>query len=227
HQTPYTDSTVTVTKMRISPTQERFDVLLPSGTTVPISGPYAPAQQTGLEARPCVTWRVNDPTKQSCVEFAPDSYRDSVTTRHTVAFSPAGDYVVLAISRDSLAYDVGAVQGDGTYFHRPHGPHEETIGTLLWIIPVRGGANFGPIKVPERVEALGLSEEGRYLVLQTRNLFFKGTTTGASSGMTFTKHNICSAEFRRTGGAASLFSPTTSPPFNSTSPCVPGSTFSP
>jgi hypothetical protein len=227
HRTPYTDTTVTVTRARISPTQERFTVLLNGVQLAQINGPLAQGAVVLESPAPCVSWWVNDPQMNSCLEFAATrSFRDSITTSFTAAMSPAGDTVVLAIAQDSFSFHVDPALGDGTKFYRPNGFYDKTIGTDLWFIPVGGGTPRGPVRVPNRVENVGPSEDNRFLLLNTRNRYFL-TVKVSEAPATTSKLNQCSADYFFNTGQFLLGSPFTRHSLASTAACVPGSMFAP
>jgi len=228
----YVDSTVTVSKTYLSSGTttrvERFQLLLNGsnlGNPIDITLPrrqFLPNSYNG-----CASWYVSDPTISNCLELAPAPWRDSIATLPVAAFSPTGDTVVLAIARDSFAMDVSAPLGNGSTWERPYGPYSSTRGTDLYFVPVGGGTVRGPMRVPNRVEALGLSEDGMYLVARTRLKFFSSQATFNVPNVAVTS-NICSANFYRTDGAFIFSSPVVRwTPYASTRSCVPGSLFAP
>lgn len=219
------DSTVTVTKTRISAAQERFDVFINGGATpvAQIPGPLAQAAQA--RSRQCIRWPVGG-TQADCYVFA-TAYRDSLTTTATVAYSPVGDTVILAIARDSFAYDIGGFETNASDNFLLNGPVSKSLSSLLYFIPVRGGTERGPVSHAARVERIGVSEDGAYTVIQGRILFFQSTNQ-ISGPPVVAKTNACQAAFQHKSGSLSIFVPTYS--YNLPAdrrPCWAGSTFAP
>jgi Subtilase family len=232
----YTDTTVTVTKSTLSTTTttrtERFQLVVngSSHRTVDVTVPRR--QFLPLKYNGCASWYVSDPTISTCLEAVPfggAAWRDSTQTRATAALSPAGDTIVLAIARDSFAFDVSEPLGNGATFERPYGAYEETLWTDLYFVPVRGsGAIRGPMRVIERVEALGVSENGRHLVAQTRSKFFYRQATANVTFPTNPRYNHCTANFYLSDGTLVSTTPVVSrTPYSSTASCYPGSLYAP
>jgi hypothetical protein len=231
--TAYTDTVVTVSKSSLSSTAttrtERFQIVLGGSSlrTVDVTMPrrqFEPVQYNG-----CASWYVSDPSITNCLEAVPggSAWRDSTVTRATVAMSPTGDTIVLAVARDSIAFDVMAPQGNGNTWERPYGPHDESHATDLYFVPIRGGSIRGPVRVSERVEAIGVSEDGSFLVAQTRNRFFSRQATSNVPNAA-ARHNICSAAYYRADGTRALTSSSiVASVFSSTKPCFPGSGYAP
>ncbi len=230
--TGYVDSTVTVTKTVVSSSTttrvEQFQVRLNTtalGSPIVVTLPVR--QLLPVTHNGCASWYVSDPTISSCNELAPRPWRDSIATAAVAAFSPAGDTVVLAIARDSFALDVSAPLGNGSTWERPYGNYANTRGTALYFIPVHGGTTRGPVQLPNRVEALGFSEDGTYLVARTRLKFFYRQATFNVPNAAVTS-NICSAAYYRTDATHIFSTPIVRwTPYASTRSCFPGSLFGP
>lgn len=216
------DSTVTVAKTRISTTQERFTVSVNGAQIGVVDGPLAQAAQGKL--RRCIKWPLTD-TEANCSIFATE-YRDSLVTSFTAAYSPTGDTIVLAIARDSFAFDISSqTENDIDFYYRPNGPITLALPTQLYFIPIRGGAVRGPVTYQNRVERLGLSEDGQYLVLQTRAFFSKSTFT--LSGLIINKYNSCLAGYFKTDGSWSFSLPALSYQQFDRTACYPETTYAP
>ena len=228
----YVDTTVTVTKTALSSTTttrtERFQVLLNGASLRTVDVTVPRRQFLTPQYGNCVSWYVSDPTVSNCLEYMPSSpWRDSTVTRAVVAFSPAGDTVVLAVGRDSLAMDVSAPLGNGATWERPYGLYEETKWTDLWFIPVQGGT-IRTARLIERVEVLGISEDGRHLAAQTRSKFFNRMATANVNFETQPRYNLCTASYFLSNATHVYSSPVVRwTPYASTRSCFPGTSFAP
>ena len=218
------DSTVTMTKTRISLTQERFDVMINGVLIKSIDGPLA--QRAQNRQTHCYHW----PTAYgpgSCYPNATwTTYQDSLVTNATVGFSPMGDTVILAISRDSVGAYIDPVIPMGADSWKPYGLVRRALPTTLYYISVRTG-NYRSWELPGRVEKIGVSEDGRGVALQVRNRQWYNANASPSVN-NITQANVCTAVFAHSDSTVIFRTPGRNVGgFGVTTPCYPSSAFAP
>jgi hypothetical protein len=220
------DSAVTVTRTRISSTQERFDVFKNGALVTSVNGPLAQAAQNRTSV--CVRWSVG--TLQSACDsnIRATTYRDSIVTSYAAGYSPMGDTIVLAVAQDSFAYIANGFESDASDNYIPNGIRRTTLGTNLYYIPVHGGTTRTAARVPsQRVEAIGISEDGASVVMQ-RRIVQSSTTSHIAGNIDIANLNTCSTTFARIDGTLSVTPNSYNYSFlNDARPCFAWSTFAP
>jgi hypothetical protein len=216
------DSSVSVSVTTLSPTQERFTVSVNGQQIGFVDGPLV--QRAQNRTSECIEWDITGTPTTSCYARW-TTYQDSLVSNHAVSYSPSGDTIVLAISRDKFDSYVSTIIPLGTTSIRRHGQERHSLTTDLYFLPIRGGTIRGPVQHTYRVETLGLSEDGMHLVAQTREKYLYSTI---DTGSMVSQFNKCRATYLRSDGTA-LFS--TAPKnlglFGSVAACYPGATFAP
>jgi subtilisin family serine protease len=219
---PTADSTVSVSVVRISPTQERFDVSVSGSLVGQIYGPLSQRAQNVRQE--CTMWDLPGSPTTTCRQTW-RTFTDSLTTNYTAAFSPSGDTVIVAISRDSTAQYAYDIIPFGTYAVRKWGSHRRSMETTLVYIPIHGGT-IRTWEHPYRIEAIGVSENGRHLALQTRTRFWFNQVIDNQNSIT--QHNICRAVYTDRQGSELFTLPLQNlVNFGNTRACYPGTTFAP
>jgi hypothetical protein len=218
---PARDTSLTVSKAPLDANHERFTVSRAGVTVATADGPWIGRAQNRTSV--CVMWDIA--TNDCYAGQTWTTYQDSITSSYAVGYSPAGDTLVLAISRDSVAAYVGDVIPMGTYSYRTYGQIKKTIGTDVYYIAA-GGSVRTPWHVVTRVERIGLAEDGRHVVMQTRNLLFYSVLGDGQA--TFTQYNLCQGEYALSSGTSVFRTQIRHlPNFSNTTPCFPGTTFAP
>jgi hypothetical protein len=225
HALPTTPgSMVSVTKTRISSTQERFDVSVNGVLVRSIDGPLAQAAQNRQSH--CVYWPTAEGPGACYPGYTRTSYTDSLVTTATVGFSPVGDTVVLAISRDSVAFFVDHTISLGADSWRPHGLDRKTLPTTMYHISVATGG-YRSWQIDGAVERVGSSENGRELALQVRSRF-SYTSYPLPGEFLVNQANVCTGVFTRADGQVIFRSPARNLTFfGVTRACYPSVAFAP
>jgi len=207
------DSVVTVTRTDVSDTQTKYSVF--------ING--------NLLAEVPATWS-KKPASNSCVYFSASLsclasvsvWTDRITPSAVVAFSPNGDEVVLAISKQRSTYRVEpSYPCNGTERCANHGLEVQTMPSELVFIGTADGQiqtrQAGPTN---NILQVGMSEDGQRLVLRQDFLTFNSTVTPEETFQTST--SFCEALYRTRSGSRLFYLPALTGVTN----CYPQATFS-
>jgi subtilisin family serine protease len=210
------DSTVTVSRVEVTDSTEIYRLM--------ING--------SLLAEVPSTW-AKKPASPDCVRFdagfnclSPlNTWYDRINTTPAVAFSPRGDEVVLAISREKSTYRVEVPYGCfGNQYCRDHGLEVNTLASDLVFVRISDGAIAARRSGPTRsVQRLGFSEEGQRLVFETQFQYYYSTSVTSSGDSYSSSTWYCQAQYTTRGGAA-LF---TLPLKRQMSQCYTTASFSP
>jgi subtilisin family serine protease len=213
------DSTVTVSRVEVSDTEEIYEVWINGQLLARVPSAWVKAPTITQ----CVFYHESTP---GCDTEWP-TWTDRITTHPAVGYSPRGNEVVLAVwkqkstSRVGVPYRCGAT---GTYFCRDYGMSITTPASELVFIRVSDGQiterRVGPLRA---IKQIGYSEDGQRLVLGTEFTFHESETTG-STGDTFASNSwYCQAQYISRSG------PTlhTLPLKRQASQCYTAATFSP
>lgn len=198
------DSTVTVQKVPVTGNGSGFEQFKISVNGTSITTVDGPRVRNPLRLRTCVAWPVSGDQFSNCQEYA-NTWGDLVTSTHTVAFSPSGDEVILAVARDSSAYIAEPADLFGTTWYRNHGETATTIGTHVYHVNIHTGLIVRQwFHSLSRIEAIGVGEDGSVMKLRRRRLFFSQTHT-VDGSFPAAKFNHCDVAYV-TGSGAQIFS---------------------
>jgi hypothetical protein len=185
------DSTVTVARVEVNDSVEIYQVL--------VNGTLLAEVRSTWAKKPSASSCVRADASFNCLSSV-NTWYNRVMSSPALGFSPNGDEVVLAISKQQSTYSVGPFYTCfATNYCRDHELDVTTLASELVFVGIADGQirerQAGPIR---RVEEIGYSDDGRRLVLGQWYLLSNNTNTPTESYTTSTSY--CDASYRtRTG----------------------------
>ena len=212
------DSTVTVSRVELSDTQEKYQVRINGAILAEVPSTWA--------KKPSITQCVRYPAATSACYAQVATWYDRITTHPAVGYSPRGDEVVLAIWKQKSTYRVETpylCSGSGEYC-RDYGLEVTTLASELVFIRIADGTIVERRAGPTRaVPSIGYSEDGQRLVLGTEFTYAYNTNV-TSTGETYQTNNwYCQAQYMTRGGTTLA----TLPLKRQVAQCYTAATFSP
>jgi subtilisin family serine protease len=189
------DSTVTVSRVEVSNTQETYKVHINGALLANVPSTWA--------KKPSVTQCVRYPATGSGCYAQLATWYDRITTHTAVGYSPRGDEVVLAIWKQKSTYrvEIPYLCSSTSQYCRDHGLEVTTLPSELVFIRISDGTIVQRRAGPTRaVPWLGYSEDGQRLVLGTQFTYAYSTSVTSTNDLYQANTYYCQAQYMTRGG---------------------------
>lgn len=188
-QSHHADTTVTIVLNPAASTQYRntYDIVLNGTVLTSIQG-------DSINKKPAARTCVAVDSNWDCISYL-NTWLGRWNDRASVSFSPNGDSIVVAISRDSSSYWIGSWYpcGGGDRCAE-HGMRTGSMDSKLTFISIARPSGRRTLHDPSHaVEGLSLSDDGSRMV--TRRTTIMTSSSNTAAGSTFLSARTCDAVF--------------------------------